>query len=165
LADYRARYPEMQVLAALPPGTILDGELVLLPQGVPDLEAMLARHQLSHPAKIQHAGQHQTVTYVVFDLLAHQLRSLVGQPLQERRALLQDLLARWREPRVQFSDGMGRRFRGLRNTRFGADMEERPRPVLKVRFPVDFVSPGFREPDHGLDVACLIFPSLFPLPT
>ena len=50
LADYRCRYPEMQVLAALPPGTILDGELVLLSQGVPDLEAILARHQLSHPA-------------------------------------------------------------------------------------------------------------------
>ena len=45
LADYRSRYPEMQVLAGLPPGTILDGELVRLPQGVPDLEAILARHQ------------------------------------------------------------------------------------------------------------------------
>ena len=78
LADYRSRYPEMQVLTGLPPGMILDGELVRLPQGVPDLEAILARHQLSHPAKIRHASQQQPVTYVVFDLLAHQGRSLVG---------------------------------------------------------------------------------------
>ena len=78
LADYRTRYPEMQVLAALPPGTILDGELVLMPQGLPDLEAILARHQLSHPAKIQHASRQQPVTYVVFDLLAHHGRSLAG---------------------------------------------------------------------------------------
>ena len=106
LADYRSRYPEMRVLRALPPGTILDGELVLLPKGVPDLEAILARHQLSNPAKIQRASQQQPVTYVVFDLLAHQGRSLVGQPLQDRRALLQDVLARWREPRVQFSEGI-----------------------------------------------------------
>ena len=106
LADYRSRYPEMQVLAALPPGTILDGELVRLSQGLPDLEAILARHQLSHPAKIQHASRHQPVTYVVFDLLAHHGRSLVGQPLHERRALLQDLLARWQEPRVLFSEGI-----------------------------------------------------------
>ena len=106
LADYRCRYPEMQVVATLPPGTILDGELVLLSQGVPNLEAILARHQLSHPAKIQHASREQPVTYVVFDLLASQGRSLVGQPLQARRALLQDLLARWREPRVQFSEGI-----------------------------------------------------------
>ncbi len=93
-ADYRVRYPEMQVLAALPPGTILDGELVLMPQGLPDLEAILARHQLTNPAKIQHASRQQPVTYVVFDLLAHQGRSLLGQPLQARRALLQELLAR-----------------------------------------------------------------------
>ena len=89
-ADYRPRYPEMDVLAALPPGTILDGELVRLPQGIPDPEAILARHQLSHPARIQHASRHQPVTYMVFDLLAHQGLSLVGQP-QERRAWLQAL--------------------------------------------------------------------------
>jgi bifunctional non-homologous end joining protein LigD len=106
MADYRTRYPEMQVLAALPPGTILDGELVLLPEGLPDLEAILARHQLTNPAKIQQASRQQPVTYVVFDLLAHQGRSLLGQPLQARRAVLQDLLARWQEPRVQFSDGV-----------------------------------------------------------
>src|SRR5450755_3764006 len=57
VADYRSRYPELQVLAALPPGTILDGELVLVSQGVPDLEAILARHQLSNPIKIQLAKQ------------------------------------------------------------------------------------------------------------
>jgi bifunctional non-homologous end joining protein LigD len=106
LADYRPRYPEMQVLAALPPGTILDGELVLQSHGVPDLEAILARHQLSHPGKIQHAGQRQPVTYVVFDLLAYQGRCLMGQPLQTRRALLQELVARCQEPRVQFSEGI-----------------------------------------------------------
>src|SRR5207249_1212802 len=103
-ADYRSRYPEMQVLAALPPGTILDGELVLLSQGLPDLEAILARHQLRQPAKIEHACQQQAVSYVVFDLLAHQGRSLLGQPLQARRALLQDVLACWQNPRVPFSE-------------------------------------------------------------
>jgi ATP-dependent DNA ligase len=106
LADYRPRYPEMQVLARLPPGTLLDGELVLLPQGLPDLEAILARHQLTHPAKILRGSQDQPVTYVVFDLLAHHGQSLLGQPLQVRRALLQDLLERWQEPRLQFSAGL-----------------------------------------------------------
>ena len=106
LADYRSRYPELQVLAALPPGTILDGELVLLSHGVPDLNAILARHQLSNPLKIGHASRQQPVTYVVFDILAHQSRSLIGQPLQARRAWLQDLLTRWGEPRVQFSEGI-----------------------------------------------------------
>ena len=106
LADYRPRYPEMGILAALPPGTILDGELVLLSQGLPDLDAILGRHQLSHPAKIKQASNHQPVSYVVFDLLAYQGKSLTGQPLRERRALLQDVLARWQEPRVLFSEGV-----------------------------------------------------------
>jgi bifunctional non-homologous end joining protein LigD len=96
----------MQVLAALPPGTVLDGELIIQSQGLPDLEAILARHQLTHPTKIQHASQQQPVTYMVFDLLAYRGCSLTGQPLQARRALLQDLLAGWQEPRVQFSDGV-----------------------------------------------------------
>src|SRR5262249_17360400 len=33
-------------------------------------------------------------------------RSLLGQPLQARRAWLADLLGRWREPRLQFSEGI-----------------------------------------------------------
>jgi ATP-dependent DNA ligase len=106
LADYRLRYPEMEVLAGLPPGTLLDGELVLLSQGVPDLDAILARHQLTNPAKIEYARRRQPVTYVVFDLLMHQGRFLFGLPLQDRRALLQELLARWQEPRVLFSEGV-----------------------------------------------------------
>jgi ATP dependent DNA ligase domain len=67
---------------------------------------ILARHQLGHPAKIRQASQRQPVTYVVFDLLAYQGRRLLGQPLQARRALLQDLLARWQQPRLQFSEGI-----------------------------------------------------------
>jgi len=68
-ADYGGRYPELEVLRSLPSGTVLDGELVLLSGSVPDLEALLARHQLARPAQIQLASQEQPVTYVVFDLL------------------------------------------------------------------------------------------------
>ncbi len=38
--------------------------------------------------------------------LAHDGRSLLGQPLQARRALLQELLAHLKQPRLQFSDGI-----------------------------------------------------------
>jgi hypothetical protein len=39
LADYRARYPELEGLARLPAGTVLDGEVVLPAGGAPDLDA------------------------------------------------------------------------------------------------------------------------------
>jgi ATP-dependent DNA ligase len=98
--------PELEVLARLPLGTILDGELVRLSQGVPDLEALLAHHQLTQPIKILHASREQPITYVVFDLLSNQGRSLLAEPLHQRRAPLQELLTRWQEPRVQFSEGI-----------------------------------------------------------
>jgi bifunctional non-homologous end joining protein LigD len=105
-ADYRLRYPELKMLAQLPQGTILDGELILAPDRLPDLDALLARHQLTHPGTIQRGSQDQPVTYMVFDLLAHQGRSLLGQPLLLRRQLAQELLERCHEPRLQFSEGI-----------------------------------------------------------
>jgi ATP-dependent DNA ligase len=75
LADYTYRYPELDMLTGLPSGTVLDGELVLLRDGLPDLEAMLARHQLGCPTKIRQRSQAEPVTYVLFDALCHQGRS------------------------------------------------------------------------------------------
>jgi ATP-dependent DNA ligase len=91
---------------SLPSGTVLDGELVLLSGRVPDLEAMLARHQLARPEQIRRASQEQPVTYVVFDLLYHEGRSLLGQPLTVRRECLQRLVAALQEPRLVFSEGV-----------------------------------------------------------
>jgi ATP-dependent DNA ligase len=106
LADYRGRYPELEGLRRLPAGTVLDGELVLLPRGLPDLDALLARHHRVGPAAIEQLGQSQPVTYVVFDVLAAGGHDLFGQPLQRRRAILQELLADLQEPRVVFSEGV-----------------------------------------------------------
>src|SRR6202035_2869738 len=84
LADYRSRYPEMDVLAALPPGTILDGELVVFSQGLPHLDTILSRHQLSNSGRIRHASRYQPVSYAIFDILSYQGSSLLREPLQRR---------------------------------------------------------------------------------
>lgn len=104
--DYRPRYPEMAILTALPSGTVLDGELVVLSQGVPDLDAILGRHQLTDFAKILHASKQHPVSYLVFDLLAYQGRSLLGQPLKSRRDLLLYILERNPLPGMHFSAGV-----------------------------------------------------------
>ena len=106
LADYTLRYPELDILGRLPSGTVLDGELVLLRKGVPDLEAMLARHQLVCPAKIRQHRQMQAVSYVLFDALYDEGRSLLAEPLYRRRQVLQQLLERLHEPRLVFSEGI-----------------------------------------------------------
>ena len=105
-ADYRARYSELAMLSRLPTGTVVDGELVLCSHGVPDLHALLARHQLTNLASIQRQSRSQPVSYVLFDVLTYRGRSLLGQPLHERRAVLAELLAALQEPRLVLSEGV-----------------------------------------------------------
>jgi bifunctional non-homologous end joining protein LigD len=106
LADYRNRYPELAFLDRLPPGTVLDGEIVLLRQGVPDLEALLARHPLTQATAIQHLSRTDPVRYVVFDALYADGRCLFAEPLYKRRAALRDVFIDLAEPQLVFSDGI-----------------------------------------------------------
>src|SRR5262245_20028277 len=80
LQDYTDRYPELQSLP-FPDGTILDGELVSVPNGRPDFHALMARHR-SRPGRLA-----VPVQYVVFDLLALGKNSLLKVPLRERRVV------------------------------------------------------------------------------
>jgi ATP-dependent DNA ligase len=105
--DYRDRYPELGILARVPAGTVLDGELVRQgPAGVPTLGAILRRHNLVNPARIAHARRDFPVTYVVFDLLCLRGRSLLAEPLRVRRTALHDLLQNLNEPALCFSEGV-----------------------------------------------------------
>ena len=82
-------------------------------EGLPDLDALLSRHQLTSSFQVRLRSQQQPVDYVVFDVVRHAGRSLWGEPLRARRALLEELLERWQEPRVLLSTGVvggGRRF-------------------------------------------------------
>jgi len=104
--EYAERYPELDVLRQLPPGTILDGELVRLRGGKADFSAVLRRHQLSCSRKIRWASQHEPVTYVVFDLLQIAGCSLIRQPLRDRRRRLEELLSTASTGCLLFSQGV-----------------------------------------------------------
>jgi hypothetical protein len=56
LADYRDRYPELHVLRRLPSGTVVDGELLVLRQGRPELNTLLRRHQLVNSVRVRQAS-------------------------------------------------------------------------------------------------------------
>jgi bifunctional non-homologous end joining protein LigD len=106
--DYTARYPELAVLARLPAGTVVDGELVVWRDGRADFPALLRRHQRQWAAPPT-----PVVAYVLFDLLALRGRSLLKETLAGRRARLRELLAPVTEPRLVYSagvEGCGREF-------------------------------------------------------
>jgi len=106
LADYTGRYPELDALGKLPSGTVVDGELVVLRDGRADLDAVLRRHHRTGQFKTMLASRQSPVVYVVFDLPLHGGRSLMGQPLCQRREILADTLRRLDSSRVILSDGI-----------------------------------------------------------
>lgn len=103
---YTGRYPELAALRRWPLGTLVDGELVALRDGLPELASLLARHALTDPWKIRFAPRWCPVRYVVFDLLYHAGRCLLREPLRERRARLAELCAAGPLPEVIFSEGL-----------------------------------------------------------
>lgn len=111
--DYAVRYPELDLLGALPTGSLVDGELVVLCDGRADFSQLMRRHHLVSPRKIQEASRLLPATYVVFDLLYAGGRSLMGRSLAERRQRLEELVARRNDSRLIFSSGIvgdGREF-------------------------------------------------------
>ena len=102
--DYTARYPELAVLGRLPPGTLVDGELVVLRQGRADFAALLGRHQRRRPLPAGY--QPAAVSFMLFDLLYKRGRTLLKETLHQRREQLRALLEKVKEPLLVYSDAV-----------------------------------------------------------
>ena len=95
--DLRQRFPDLTFLDALPDGTILDGEIVVLRDGRPDFSALVSseRDPFREPA-----------TYVAFDLLYDNFRAQLDLPLRERRVRCEELVRSISDPQLVFSEGV-----------------------------------------------------------
>jgi DNA ligase D-like protein (predicted ligase) len=102
----KERYPELKALAALPPGTVLDGEICVLVDGKPAFSGMLQREQARGERRIKELARQLPATYVVFDLLYRDGAPIVDRPLVERREALREVLERSPDPRIVFSEGV-----------------------------------------------------------
>ena len=92
-------FPELHeaLLAALPAGCVVDGEIVIAtPHGL-DFDALQLR---LHPAasRVAKLAKETPAEFVAFDLLAIGGRDLRSAPQSERRAHLEELLAKVRTP-------------------------------------------------------------------
>jgi ATP-dependent DNA ligase len=92
-------FPELRapLLEQLPARVVLDGELVVANERGLDFDALQLRQ---HPAesRINKLAAEIPASYIAFDLLAVDDRSLLGTPFRERRAVLEELLSGARPP-------------------------------------------------------------------
>lgn len=99
-------YPELEALAGLPSGAVLDGEIVVMADGKPEFAAMLRREQAVHERRIRALSRDLPAAYVVFDILYRDGRPVMEHPLTERREILAEVLDGQDDPRLIFSQGV-----------------------------------------------------------
>ena len=94
LRPFDRYFPELHegLLTALPPYCAVDGEIVILRDGVLDFDAL---QQRIHPAvsRITKLSRETPAQFVAFDLLAVANENVMALPQTERRARLERLLA------------------------------------------------------------------------
>lgn len=104
--DLLPRFPEVLAAEALPPGTVLDGELIVMVDGAPSFEAMLRREQARDPIRIGRMAAELPAILVAFDLIYQDYESIEDRPLFERRERLEELLEPVEDPRLILSEGV-----------------------------------------------------------
>ncbi len=104
--DLTEQFPELASLAELPPGTALDGELVVLRAGRPEFALLATRHQVRAVQRIRLLARTTPAVLVAFDLLYCDYRSVMHEPLVERRERLHAMLEDAGQPRLVFSAGL-----------------------------------------------------------
>ncbi len=97
-------FPELvEALKSLPSKFVLDGEIIIERDGVLSFDDLLMR---IHPAesRVRKLAKETPSSYLVFDLLVDAKgKSLLDQPLQERRRALEDFSASIRSKSVRLS--------------------------------------------------------------
>lgn len=117
------QYPELvEALSFIPPGTVLDGEIVALNEkGLPDFPRILKRDLLKNSQSIKAAQRSVPIQYIVFDMPYLRGDSLCGTPLAERMELLRETVT-GKAP-IACIDSVERNGSALFHTVKGIDME------------------------------------------
>ncbi len=138
-ATVTVAYPEIATLE-LPPGSLLDGEMVVLDgAGRPSFTVLAERMHVREPARAARLAVTVPVTYMVFDLLRYAGEDLMHQPYAVRRTRLEEIMPagpHWMVPPV-FLDGAATA---------AAARENRLEGVVAKRVDTPYV-PGLRSPD------------------
>src|SRR3954471_3796072 len=168
LRPFDRYFPELHetLLAKLPPGCVLDGEIVIATKRGLDFDALQMR---LHPAqsRVIKLAKETPSSFIAFDLLAAEGKNLMAVAQVERRIRLEELLAKAEKPvyvtpmtreRALAQDWLGR-FEGAgldggRAKPAGIAYQPDKRAMIKVKHArtAECVVAGFRWHKTGKDV-------------
>ena len=97
------QFPELD-FRHIPLGTVIDGEIIALKDGVPSFYALQRRGQMRSTTKIEFAANLNPVTFMAFDLLYEEGKKITKQPLHERRQRLEEIIVANPHDQLRLSD-------------------------------------------------------------
>lgn len=89
--DISVAFPELTAIGTAVSDALLDGEIIVLVEGVPSFEALTERIHVDSPRRAAELSQRLPVTAMAFDLLRHDRRDLTSRTWQQRRGELDAL--------------------------------------------------------------------------
>ena len=164
-------FPELRsALEQLPPGTVVDGEIVVVIDGVTDFDSL---QQRIHPAesRVNMLSEATPAELVAFDILADRGESLRDLPFSERRLRLVSLTGELDHPwhltpqttseevaRVWFDEYEPAGCDGIIAKRPELGYQHGKRAMIKIkhRRTIDVVVGGFREHKDGGKIGSLL---------
>lgn len=88
LVNITFRYPEIAEALADASGCIFDGEIAIFSDGRPDFALLSEREHLMEKLRIDYLSRARPASFVVFDILFAQGKSVMDRPLVERKSIL-----------------------------------------------------------------------------
>jgi DNA ligase D-like protein (predicted ligase) len=100
LHDRTVQYPELQCLSSILEGkqALLDGEVIALREGRPSFFDVMRRDACRTPDQARRVSRVIPVSFMIFDILALDGKSIANRPLSERKQLLAGALAKAEPP-------------------------------------------------------------------
>ncbi len=86
--ELKQNFPELAELQNLIKNAVLDGEIIVMIEGIPDFQTLIERSNAANPRDIEYLAREYPATYVVFDILEKDGKPLVDLPLMERKDIL-----------------------------------------------------------------------------
>jgi len=88
--ELKYNFPELEELKDLTNNSVLDGEIVVIKNGKADFQTLLERSRTTSIRDIEYLSQKLPATYVVFDILEKDGRTLIDLPLIDRKRILKE---------------------------------------------------------------------------